>query len=111
MLRPALVLANFPCALVRELHIKACNFTTTSNLISQWILRLKTARQRLLAIRLFTFGETQKTELLPARDLLDTCGRMHVLGRRESRKKIYSQRSWVRNWLAMQANNDWMKLT
>lgn len=59
----------------------------------------------------YPFGETQKTELLSARDLLDTCGRMHVLGRRESRKKIYSQRSWVRNWLAMQANNDWMKLT
>ena len=112
MLRPALVLANFLCALVRELHIKACNFTTTSNLISQWMLRLKTARQRLLAIRLFiVLTKRKKTELLPARDLLDTCGRMHVLGRRESRKKIYSQRSWVRNWLAMQANNDWMKLT
>ena len=26
----------------------------------------------------YPFGETQKTELLPARDLLDTCGRMHA---------------------------------
>lgn len=62
MLRPALVLANFPCALVRELHIKACNFTTTSNLISQWMLRLKTARQRLLAIRLFILLAKRKKQ-------------------------------------------------
>lgn len=40
----ASILANFPCALARELHIKACNFTTTCNLISQWRLRLKATK-------------------------------------------------------------------
>ena len=62
MLRPALVLANFPCAMVRELHIKTCNFTTTSNLISQWMLRWKTARQRLLAIGLFILLAKRKKQ-------------------------------------------------
>lgn len=60
----SILLANFPCALSRELHIKACNFTTTCNLISQWWLHLK-ATKATCNQAFYPFGETEKQNSFP----------------------------------------------